>query len=138
MSNERTRPCTPQIGEGRFRKSEQSFDAAETIREFAGKEADVGDAFVTLCVHAGIAASDVICCRLLGRYAREQDHQEAVNLLSSVQPDGRELGAALSALLEMKTRAGYGAEPVNADQRRRARRCANQLLNAARQRQVNL
>jgi hypothetical protein len=41
--------------DGRLRKAEQFLDAAETIREFSDDEHDVGDAYVTLCVHAGIA-----------------------------------------------------------------------------------
>lgn len=138
MSEQRTRPCDRRTIEGRFRKAEQFLDAAETIREFASEEADVGDAYVTLCVHAGIAAADVVCCITLGGYARGQDHGDAVQLLRSVAPDGRNLSSALAALLGMKTRAGYGVEPVNADHRRRARRNAQSLVAAARQRRVGL
>jgi hypothetical protein len=34
---------------GRLRKAEQFMEGAETIREFAGDEGDIGDAYVTLC-----------------------------------------------------------------------------------------
>jgi len=138
MSEQRTRPCDRRTIEGRFLKAEQFFDAAETIREFASEEADAGDAYVTLCIHAGIAAADVICCIALGRHARGQDHNDAVQLLRSVASDGRSLSAALAALLGMKTRAGYDVEPVNADHRRRARRNAQSLVTAARQRRAGL
>jgi hypothetical protein len=65
----RTRPCDAAVTSGRLRKAEQFLEAAETIREFADDEHNVADAYVTLCVHAAIAAADVICCNELGRHA---------------------------------------------------------------------
>jgi hypothetical protein len=46
----RTRSCDEATTAGRLRKAEQFLEAAETIREFADDEYDVGDAYVTLCV----------------------------------------------------------------------------------------
>ena len=77
-----------------MRKAEQVAEAAQTIREFAG-EADVGDAYVTLLVHAGIAAADVVCCRELGEHALGESHTEAIALLRRVRPDGTQLASAL-------------------------------------------
>jgi hypothetical protein len=48
---------------------------------------EVADAYVTLCVHAGIAASDVICCSSLGRHAQGDSHEEAAVLLASADKD---------------------------------------------------
>lgn len=42
------------------------------------------DAYVPLCVHAGIAASDVVCCAKLGEHAQGENHDEAVGLLAPV------------------------------------------------------
>ena len=42
-----------------------------------------------------------------------------------------ELGNTLSALLGMKTRAAYGAEPVNTEMRTRAQRGSEKLVGAA-------
>ncbi len=53
----RLRNCDETIVKGRLAKAEQFLDAAATVRDFADDEADVGDALVTLCVHAGIAAA---------------------------------------------------------------------------------
>jgi hypothetical protein len=122
---------------GRLRKTEQFLDAAETIREFADDEHEVGDAYVTLCVHAGVAAADVICCAALGRHAEGDDHNEALALLRSVRPDGSELAKSLRPLLGMKTRAGYSHRAVNADDRKRAQRHAERLVRAARDRRAN-
>ncbi|MFD6893254.1 hypothetical protein ACFWB0_01730 [Rhodococcus sp. NPDC060086] len=49
-------------------KAEQFFDAAAIVNELADNN-DL-DAVVTLWVHAGIAASDVICCARLGKYSQ--------------------------------------------------------------------
>jgi hypothetical protein len=76
----RTQPCTAAIRRGRLRKAEQFIEAAGTVRDLADGHEDVADAYVTLCVHAGIAASDVICCASLGEHAQGEDHGEAVGL----------------------------------------------------------
>lgn len=128
----RIRDCDEGTAAGRFRKALQFQDAAETIREFANDEAEIGDAFVTLCVHAGIAASDAICCTSLGHYAQGDDHNQAVAELAKVRPDGQELGNDLRGLLQMKHRAEYGPIPVTAEQRKRAWRRAERLVEAAR------
>jgi len=117
-----------------MRKAEQFFEAAETIRELAEGEHELGDACVTLCVHAGIAASDVICCIELKEHAQGDDHNQALTLLESVKPGGRELAKSLRTLLGMKTRAGYSYRPVTGEDQKRAHRQAERLLRAARDR----
>jgi hypothetical protein len=91
-------------------------------------------AFVTLCVHAGIAASDAICCHALGEHAQGENHVDAVQHLKRVRPDGQEFAKALETLLRFKTRAGYAADPVNADMLKRSKRAAEVLVTAARDR----
>jgi hypothetical protein len=130
----RTRRCDDALTRGRLRKADQFWEAAELTRELADDEADIGDAYVTLCIHAGIAAADVVSCVALGEHAVGQDHNEALALIGRVRPDGPELAKALAALLGMKTRAGYSASPVSAADRKRARRQARRLLQAARDR----
>jgi hypothetical protein len=130
----RTRPCDEAMTQGRMRKAEQFWDAAESIRELADDEAEIGDVYVTLCVHAGIAAADVVCCGGLGEHAVGEDHNHAVALIRRTRPDGDALAAALSVLLGMKTRAGYSASPVNATDRKRAQRQAARILRAAQDR----
>lgn len=132
----RLQECDEGNATGRLRKAEQFLDVAAMVKDLADDEADVGDALVTLCVHAGIAASDVICCEALGHFVQGQDHLQAIAELSKVTPEGRQLGNDLRALLQMKTRAGYGAPPVTADQRKRAWRRAENLVAAARSRRA--
>lgn len=130
----RLRNCDETVAAGRLAKAEQFLEAAATVRDLADDEADVGDALVTLCVHAGIAAADVICCKALGHYVQGEDHLQAIAELSKVSPDGKQLGNDLRALLQMKSRAGYAAPPVTTDQRKRAWRRAESLVEAARSR----
>jgi hypothetical protein len=92
------------------------------------------NSLVSNYVLAGIAASDAICCLALGEHSQGNDHGEAIRLLERVNPDGRELGKALSALLGLKTTAQYGAEPLTEEKVRRARRSAERLVNTARDR----
>ncbi len=129
----RVRKSDPATIDGRLRKAEQFLQGAETIRELAEDERDVGDAYVTLCIHAGIAAADVVCCVALGEHVQGDDHNEAVAHLAQVRPKGQALAGSLRTLLRMKTRAGYSHERVSAADRKRAERAAEQLMSAARQ-----
>lgn len=126
-------PCTVRADDamrrGRLAKAEQFADAAVAVDMLADEATDVADACVTLCVHAGIAAADVICAARLGEYSRGENHDEAVALLSTVD---KIAGGHLRALLTMKTLAGYSHTPVSGDRARRADRAMAGLLEAAR------
>lgn len=124
-----TSPCTAEIRRGRLRKASQFIDAATLIAEHADEEADIAGALVTLCVHAGIAASDVICCARLGQHAQGDDHSEAVALLGKADS-----GSAkhLRALLSMKTKAEYSHSSVTTTATKRAVRAAEALIETAR------
>jgi hypothetical protein len=121
----RTSPCTAETRRGRLRKANQFIDAATLIAD----KAEVADAVVTLCIHAGIAASDVICCARLGQYAQGEDHSEAVVLLGKADS-----GSAkhLRLLLSMKTKAEYSHSSVTASDTKRAVRAAEALTETAR------
>ena len=128
----RTRRCTAATIDGRRRKAEQFMEQAQRMLADAADPEMVGDAYVTLCAHAGIAAADVLCCRALGEHAQGESHQEAVALVGRVGHEGAQHAKALDTLLSMKTRAGYSPESVSADQRMRAGRAARQLVDALR------
>ena len=125
----RTSPCTPDIRRGRLRKSGQFLDAASLIADQANEEAEVADVYVTLCVHAGIAASDAICCARLGQHARGEDHNQAVALLSKADDSSAK---HLQVLLGMKTKVGYSHKRATAEEAKRAGRAAEALVEAAR------
>lgn len=127
---DRTRDCDATTRAGRLAKARQFMDAADIIEALADEAADVADAFVTLCVHAGIAAADVICCARLGRHARGDDHASAVELLERAN---RDVAKHLRSLLSVKTKAGYTAVSVSGSEHTRAGRAARALIEAAEQ-----
>ena len=103
-----SRPCDAAVADARLRKANEFLESAEVVGDLADDEVEVRNAVVTLLVHAGIAAADVVCCRALGEYAIGSDnHQEAIGLLQKVrQPDGKALAKRLRQLLAVKTKAG--------------------------------
>lgn len=82
----RTVRCAPATRQGRLRKARQFADAAEVVADLADDADDVADAYVTLLVHAGIAAADVLCCARLGEHAMGDNHNDAVALLTASLP----------------------------------------------------
>ena len=130
----RLRDCDESTMRGRLRKAEQFLAAAAQMQRESEEGEEVGDALVTMCVHAGIAASDVLCCKALGHHVQGDDHQQAIAEISKISPGGKELGKDLRALLQMKTQAAYAAAPIGAGERKRAWRKAKALVEAARSR----
>ena len=117
-------PADEGVRRGRLAKAMQFLHVAEDAYE----RADAPDAAVTLYVHAGIAAADAICARALGVHAQGQNHEDAAALLASVD---KQAASNLRALLAMKTRAGYGHDPIGAERLARAQRAARSLVSRA-------
>lgn len=122
-----TRRCTPATQAGRLAKARQFQIAADTIAAIVDDQ-EIADAYVTLCVHAGIAAADVICCAKLGQHHHGDDHQGAIALLAKAD---KTAAKHLTTLLSMKTRAGYSANVTSKTDQKRAGRAAASLLRAA-------
>jgi hypothetical protein len=123
-----TRPCPTEVRRGRLHKAEGFLQAADDVSLLD----DIGqlhDAVVTLYVHAGIAAADVICCARLGKHSSGENHAEAVNLLKSVNANPTR---HLSTLLSVKTKAGYSHTPASAAEVKKAARAATKLVEEAR------
>jgi hypothetical protein len=93
------------------------------------------------CSLAAIAASDALCCRLLGERSRGQDHRDAVALLEQVRfgtgtdqaqaQRARDLARALATALDLKDDSHYGTLMVGATELRRLIRAAEVLVSAA-------
>lgn len=125
----RTTPADDGVRRGRLAKAVQFATAAEAILDLSDETAEVTDAYVTLCVHAGIAAADAICASRLGVHARGENHRDAVALLAAAD---RGASHHLAVLLTMKTRAGYSHLPVSRERAVRAGRAMDALLDTAR------
>jgi hypothetical protein len=108
-------------------KAKQFLAAAELIED--SLSGDITDAYVTVCVHAGIAAADVICCARLGRYAQGDSHAESVALLKKA--NAADAAKRLEVLLGMKAKAGYTHLSASTTEAKRAGRAAKDLVAAA-------
>jgi len=124
----RTVTADKAVERGRRAKAKQFLRVADDVRELSDEGEDVRDAVVTLYVHAGIAAADAICAAALGKHAQGHSHTDAVALLASVD---RQASKSLAVLLGMKTRAGYGHDPINKSQLARAEKAARALVDKA-------
>ena len=125
----RTTNCTPATIAGRRARAEQFLEAAELVDVLGDPDQDLAAGDVTLCVHAGIAASDVICCTRLGHHASGQDHTESVRVLETAD---RTVSGSLDVLLRLKTPAGYSHKSISNTDRKRARRAATSLVERMR------
>ncbi len=122
----------PGYAAGRRLKALQFLSAVDEIMELADDAAVIGDAYVTLCVHDGIAGADTITATRLELHHTGDNHNEAVELLRRVEPGGSELAGHLAALLGLKTKAGYTHRPVSGQERVQAGRRAHAFVDAAR------
>lgn len=123
-----TRPCTAGVRQGRLAKAHGFLQAADDT-DLLDDTGQLGDAIVTLYVHAGIAASDVICCARLGKYPSGENHAEAINLLKAADASS---GTHLATLLSMKTKAGYSHTAASSTETKKAARAATHLVEKAR------
>jgi hypothetical protein len=120
------RNCTSTTKAGRLAKAKEFLSAAELL----GTDEQLSDACVSMCVEAGIAASDVICRARVGAYAQGQNHNEAVELLRRASNDDKH-ATHLVTLLSVKDKTQYSAIPVSSTHRTKALRAARALVEAA-------
>ena len=81
-----------------------------------------------MCVHAGVAAADAICCGRLNVHHQGESHEEAVTLLGRVD---RQLAGDLATLLRRKTAAAYRERISSAADRKQAKRAMERLVDSA-------
>jgi hypothetical protein len=135
MAKLKTKPCDRAEARQRLQSAVSYQQVAATTAVLSERDDPYRwSSLITNCVHAGIAAADAICCAVLGEHAQGDDHQQAIELLRRVTPGGTDLAKALAALLAMKTAAGYGTGPLREEKAKRARRSADRLVSAARER----
>jgi hypothetical protein len=118
----RTRRCDEAIRTGRLKKAREFYEAAVLVEDVTP------NASVDLFVDAGIAAADVICCFRLSVCAAGENHSEAVSLLEKAEPG---LAKYLRSLLNLKSKVAYTHHSVTTDDRRKAGRAAEKLVEAA-------
>jgi len=90
---------------------------------------------------AAIAASDALCCRLLGERSRGQNHRDAIGLLGTVRIGrgdetararrARSLAGALATAIDLKDVSHYGMTLLEPPQVKTLMRAAKKLVDAA-------
>lgn len=126
----RTAPCGLIEARARLRTATAYLEVSELVLDERDRD-EYLSVSAGLAVLAGIAASDAICCRRLGRRHRGDDHRGANELLRQSTPDGAQLAATLSRLLDLKDEAHYGVITVAPRKARDAARWARRLTERA-------
>jgi hypothetical protein len=130
-SKVRTQSCGRAEAQTRLTQAERFVFVASLVLDDDGEVAAPGVAGA-LAVLSGIAASDAACCARLGERARGQSHQEAVALLATVEPGGKEMAKDLKRLLRLKDDAHYGMAFISAGEAARMVEWTSRLLDRAR------
>lgn len=102
----RTRSCGSGEAWDRFQHAQRFLETAELVLEDTTREgyANVSGA---LAVLAGIAIADAVCCEVLGRQHRGEDHRAASELLRQVAQVGEQMAKDLDRLLAIKDKTSY-------------------------------
>lgn len=108
----RSQECDRRAARHRLDQAEAFVFAADLALDDDSYDSNPGVA-ASLSVLAGIAASDAACCVRLGRRARGRSHDEAVPLVASVVPHGKQMSKDLARLLARKDDAHYGIALVS-------------------------
>ena len=121
--------CPPEVQAGRLRKANGFLRAADIVEPYIAEDVNLADAYVTLCVHAGIAASDVSCCARRQLHSIDPDHKSAVAFLAEVdQPNS----IHLDTLVSVKTQSGYTHIHATPELCENVKTAATALVTAAR------
>lgn len=125
----KTTGCPPEVQAGRLRKARGFLRAADIIEPYISEDVNLADAYLTLCVHAGIAASDVICCAKRQMHSIDPDHKSAVAFLAEVDEPN---SVHLDTLVSVKTQSGYTHIHATPELCENVKAAATVLVNAAR------
>lgn len=131
----RTGPCSRADAVGRLKQAQASVMVSELCLADDTSVATPGVA-AALAVLAAIAACDAACCARLHRRARGQNHEQAVDLVATVAPDGAKMAKLLREVLAAKDDSHYGFALVSAKQAQALVRKAG-MLTAWAERIVN-
>lgn len=143
MSPGRRRNCSAEQARARYRHAVAYLDTTRLVTSDGSlpDDYDYNHVAAGVAVLAAIAASDAICCQLLGERGRGHDHRQAGELLSTVRfgagrvaaqaKRAKDLAAALATALDLKDEAHYGTSLLTPAQVRRLIKSADKLVQAA-------
>lgn len=126
----RVTTCTPAEARGRREQARAFLGVADLVLVEPAARAETHVA-AALAVLAAIAATDAICGLQLGHYSRGQDHDQAIDLLQTVDLDDTTLPATLRRILSSKDFVHYSPRLVSAADAQALVRQARALVEAA-------
>jgi hypothetical protein len=132
LARQRTATAGPREARVRLRTAQAYLEVADVVLDEPRSDAFLNVA-AGLAVLAGVAASDAICARRLGRIYRGDDHRGASELLKQSTADGAKLASVLLRLIDIKDQAHYGVIVVSPRKARDTVRWARQLVDRARE-----
>lgn len=139
----RRQTCTATDARARLRQAEACLEVAQLVMTETARPEDYDYNHVAagLAVLAAIAASDALCCQLLGERSRGQNHREAIDLLGTVRfgtgdekaraGRARTLAGSLGVALDLKDVSHYGMTLLQSPQVKTLIRAAKRLVDAA-------
>lgn len=132
MAKQRTARVGAAEARVRLRAAQAYLEVADLTLDKQGRD-EFLDVAAGLAVLAGVAASDAICDRRLGRIHRGASHRAASGLLAQSTPDGATLASMFLRLLDVKDEAHYGVDVISASKARSTVRWARHLVDRARE-----
>jgi hypothetical protein len=143
MSPARRKPCARAEALARHRQANAYLETAHLVTSEGTlpQDYDYNHVAAGVAILAAVAASDALCCALLGERSRGSDHREAVALLATIRygsgtPEGqakvaRGLSAALASALDLKDQAHYGTALLGRSEVKRIIKAAEKLVAAS-------
>ena len=125
-----SKPCSSGTAAERFHKALHLQAVAGMIED----DAELVDAYALVCIRAGVAAADSICCHVLGRYVPVGDTPTSVTQLEKV--GDQSATEALRNLFKLRRRIVAGHMGVSMGECHAAGSQMNSLIEYARSRGV--
>ena len=129
----RTEDCDVRQARRRLDHARSYMDVAELAGGTTDADLDYAPVAASIAILAGIAAADAACCAALGRRSRSDNHQDAADLLTQIEPGGKEAGRQMRLLISLKDAAHYGFLSLRPGELKRAVRQAAHLIDFAEQ-----
>lgn len=129
----RTQACGDVQARQRLAQARSFLEVAELTADVDDTHLEYGSVAASVAILAGIAAADAVCCQVLGRRSRSDDHHDAEALLVEVTPGGKRAAGQLRKLITLKDAAPYGFVSVTTPQLKQSIRQARQLVEFAEQ-----
>jgi hypothetical protein len=131
QGRKRTQECGETQAHQRLAHARSFLDVAELTADVNDPNLEYGSVAASVAILAGIAAADAVCCHLLGRRSRSDNHHDAEDLLCEITAGGKRAAGQLRKLITLKDAAHYGFISVSAAQLKQSIRQARQLVEFA-------